>query len=31
MALHYKITEIINGIARVEYGDGSWVSGVINR
>jgi hypothetical protein len=24
MALHYKITEIINGIARVEYGDGSW-------
>jgi hypothetical protein len=24
MALYYKITEIINGIARVEYGDGSW-------
>lgn len=24
MALHYKITEITSGIARVEYGDGSW-------
>ena len=24
MALHYTITEVLNGIARVEYGDGSW-------
>ena len=24
MGLNYKITEIENGIARVEYGDGSW-------
>lgn len=24
MALNYKITDIANGIAHVEYGDGSW-------